>query len=277
MWVVKIIFKYVLNLKGYSVIKNITQTERKIYNAYYFGNCFKCIKGDSLTEDILLGKVWDPQIPEILKLISPQSGVVVEIGANIGTSILPHTQNFPELQFKLYEPVPTFYNLLIENHKTFNFKKNSEIFQIAFGDNENETIEINVGLGTAGKTKLVHYQMIDQKINVPSRKFDSFFQNEKISFIKLDVDGYEFTILKGAENILKSQHPMLFIEFSAKLMVDINQSPYDIINLLKSIGYNQIKIWDNEANFIKTTSDWDELIFHANATPHYLNILVSYQ
>ena len=241
------------------------------------GNCFKCIKGDPLTEDILKGKIWDSQIPEILKTISPNSGELIEIGANIGTSILPHTQNFPELNFKLYEPVPIFYNLLRDNHKTFNIKKNVEIYNNAFGMNESEEIEINVGLGTAGKSKLVHYQMADTTLLIKAYKLDTHFNNRKIAFIKLDVDGHELSVLKGGINLLRNQKPLLFLEFAPRVMSDLNQSPLDITNLLKNAGYNKIKIWNHDSEFIKETIDWDELILIGKEAPHYLNILVSYQ
>lgn len=275
MRLLKKIIKRVLNRNGYEIIKISPPTKREIYNAYYLGDCFKCIKGDPLSDDILLGKIWDSQIPEILKTISKDSGIVIEIGANIGTSILPHTKFFPELNFKLYEPVPVFYNLLIENHKIYNQKNNVEIINTAFGAKEDEEIEINVGLGTAGKTKLVHYQMIDSTLTIKAKKLDSYFENQKISLIKLDVDGHELSVLKGGQNILTQQHPLLFIEFAPRVMDDINQMPEQITDFLMRAGYNQIKIWDHDSQFIKTTNDWNELIKIGRETPHYLNILVS--
>lgn len=274
MKLIKKIIKDILHGQGYTVVKIGPPPKREVYQAYYQGECFKCIKGDPLTEDILKGKIWDAQIPEILNSLS-REGAVVEVGANIGTSILPHSQKYPDLKFKLYEPVPAFFGLLKENHKTFNKKQNVEIFNFAFGEKDDDVIEINVGLGTAGKTKLVHYQMADETLRIPSHKIDSVFNDEKISLIKIDVDGHELSVLKGAHQVLSHQHPQLFLEFAPRVMDDIAQSPLAITDYLKNLGYNKIKIWDHDAHFIKTSSDWDEVIRLGRETPHYLNILVS--
>lgn len=274
MKLIKKLIKELLHGQGYTVIKIGPPPQREIYQAYYQGDCFKCIKGDPLTDDILKGKIWDAQIPEILSSLTLE-GTVVEVGANIGTSILPHSQKYPQLKFKLYEPVPAFYNLLQENHRTYNKKQNVDIFNFAFGEKDNDQIEICVGLGTAGKTKLVHYQLADETLKINSHKLDSVFFNEKISLIKIDVDGHELSVLKGGQKILSAQHPQLFLEFAPRVMDDIQQAPLEITDFLKNLGYNKIKIWDHDSHYIKTSTDWDEVIKLGRETPHYLNILVS--
>jgi|GEM_PF-754303 len=275
MRLIKNIAKAIIHNQGYDVIKLAPVKEREIYNAYYLGNCFKCIKGDPLTDTILKGKIWDNQIPDILKTVTQRDGLIVEIGANIGASILPHSKNYPDKRFKLFEPVPAFFKLLKENHQQYNEKKNVEIFNLGFGLNNDEDILINVGLGTAGKSKLVQYQMADQTIKIPSKKIDSFLAGEKVAFIKIDVDGHELNILRGGENLLREQTPVLFLEYAPKVIADIGQTPEEIPYFLKDLGYNEITIWDNYSQFIKKTNDWDELIRIAKATPHYLDLLIS--
>lgn len=273
MKLVKNVIKSALASKGYGILKIETFKKREIYNAYYMGECFKCIKGDPLTEDILLGRGWDNQLPDILATLT--TGKVVEIGANIGTSILPHAKNFPELEFLLYEPVPVFYHLLQENHKTYNKKGNVHIEQTAFGAVKDEIIEINIGLGTAGKTTLVHYQMKDETLKIRTQTVDDTFKGVAISLIKIDVDGHELGVLKGSYKTLKEYHPQLFLEFAPRVMQDIAQSPMEITTFLNELGYDFIKIWDHDAQYVKSTSDWNELIKLGMDTPHYLNILVS--
>lgn len=273
MKLVKSVIKSALAYRGYGVTKLDSVKKREIYNAFYKGECFKCIKGDPLTENILSGLGWDNQIPEILSSIS--TGQIIEIGANIGTSILPHAKDFPNLQFSLYEPVPAFFQILQENYNVFNKKKNVHIEQAAFCASPNEMIEINIGLGTAGKSTLVHYQMKDQALKIKGQTIDDTFKKMPIALIKIDVDGHELGVLKGGHNLLREQHPQLFLEFAPRVMKDIAQSPEEITSFLNDIGYNHIKIWDHADHYIKTTSDWSELIQIGLTTPHYLNILVS--
>jgi FkbM family methyltransferase len=273
MKIVKKIIKSILEANGYSVSKINPPNKRQIYNTYYMGDCFKCIKDDPLTEELLLGKGWDNQLPKILESIP--DGLIVEIGANIGTSLLPHSQFFPHLQFYLYEPVPVFYQILQENFKTFNKKNNVHIEQFAFASTDNEVIEINVGLGTAGKSKMVQYQLEDSTFKIKSKTIDSLFADKKISLLKIDVDGHEIDVLKGAKEVIRKQKPIIFLEFAPKIMKDIGLAPNEITEFLKEAGYNNIKIWDNFGNLIKLTNDWSELLLIASSTPHYLDILVS--
>ena len=273
MKLVKNVIKTALASRGYGILKLEPLKKREIYNAYYMGECFKCIKGDPLTEDILLGRGWDNQIPDILSTL--KAGKVIEIGANIGTSILPHVKNCPDLEFLLYEPVPVFYELLQENHKTYNKTGNTKIEQAAFGAIKDEIIEINIGLGTAGKTSLVHYQMKDDTLKIRTQTVDDTFKSVAIALMKIDVDGHELGVLKGSYKTLQEQHPQLFLEFAPRVMQDIAQSPMEMTSYLKDLGYDCIKIWDHDAQYIKTTSDWNELIKLGLDTPHYLNILVS--
>lgn len=269
------VIKGLLHSQGYGVVKLNPIKEREIYHAYYHGDRFECIKGDPLTEDILKGKGWDNQVPEILNSISQEEGIVLEIGANIGASILPHSAQYSHLKFFLYEPVPAFYQLLKNNHQTFNKKKNVQIHNLAFSAKAGETIEINVGLGTAGKTKLAQYQMADTTLKLSTTTLDEQFKDEKVRLIKLDVDGHELSILKGGTNLLSKTHPALFIEFAPRVMSDVGQEPNEMTNFLRSLGYNHIRMWDHDAKLIGDTNDWNQLISEANHTPHYLNILVS--
>ena len=40
---------------------------------------------------------------------------------------------------------------------------------------------------------------------------DEFLQNERVTFIKMDIEGAEYDALKGAEHIIRTQKPRLAI------------------------------------------------------------------
>jgi hypothetical protein len=54
----------------------------------------------------------------------------------------------------------------------------------------------------------------------------------KLDFIKLDVQGFELKALKGGENTIKSNYPIMFIENYLNLEVDQH-----VIQLLEDWGY----------------------------------------
>jgi FkbM family methyltransferase len=64
---------------------------------------------------------------------------------------------------------------------------------------------------------------------IPCTTLDSEFTNEKISYIKMDIEGYEMNTLKGAEKIIKQNKPILAIS--------IYHYPHDLW---------EIPLWINE-------------------------------
>jgi len=67
---------------------------------------------------------------------------------------------------------------------------------------------------------------------------DSFFENRltlgrSIDLIKIDVEGYELDVLKGAESTLLQYHPLIICEIEAR-----HNSRYrEVFNKLRSLGY----------------------------------------
>ena len=54
------------------------------------------------------------------------------------------------------------------------------------------------------------------KFNVKTNKLDNFKFSNKISFIKIDVEGHELKVIDGAKETLKKHKPNLLIEIEEK-------------------------------------------------------------
>ena len=66
--------------------------------------------------------------------------------------------------------------------------------------------------------------------NTVMNTLDGVSIHERIDFVKIDVEGYEFEVLKGGEKTITKSKPDIFIE-----IFDVN---YDRVNdLLKQMGY----------------------------------------
>jgi FkbM family methyltransferase len=61
---------------------------------------------------------------------------------------------------------------------------------------------------------------------------------QQVDFIKIDVEGAELFVLKGAINTLEKDKPDLLIEFNEATFNAAGYSSSDIFNLLEPIGYN---------------------------------------
>ena len=77
------------------------------------------------------------------------------------------------------------------------------------------------------------------------------FNNKKVDFIKIDVEGYELDIIKGAKNFLKKHKPIILIELDIKILgkKKINK----IFFILKKLRYNSF--YSNNGIKFKSTSE----------------------
>jgi hypothetical protein len=74
-------------------------------------------------------------------------------------------------------------------------------------------------------------------------------------FIKIDVEGYEYKVLQGAKNTLRSSKPILFIEI-AKTFNDrhfTNKDFLSIFTFLSSLDYEPYLVKENKVRHFEPT------------------------
>jgi hypothetical protein len=81
-------------------------------------------------------------------------------------------------------------------------------------------------------------------VSVPAVKLDDKLRDlgiEKVTIIKIDVEGADLEVLQGLKETLKKSHPSIIFEW-------YNHSP-EIRSLLKDAGYS-IKLMEPEGNYL---------------------------
>lgn len=161
----------------------------------------------------------------------------IDIGAHIGF----HSLYFAELFNNVYSFEASIHNYecLLYNTKV---KTNINCWNIAIGDKYdscNITIPWDFPIKENINSGMGHITLGDE---VKIRPLDSFNLNN-ISFIKIDVEGYEYFVLKGATELLKNNKMLIMFELNG------HESRYnikykDIHELLISLNYRYIKKLD---------------------------------
>lgn len=136
--------------------------------------------------------------------------IVVDAGSDYGEFAI-YCAKLGAKKVYAFEPVSGNYDLLVKNIKINDLSKKVIPIKIALGDKKGYAI-INFDFFGDGSAKidLNMNKKNSEKINII--KLDDFTK-EKIGFIKMDVEGYETNVLKGAVNIIKNYKPIL--SFSA--------------------------------------------------------------
>jgi FkbM family methyltransferase len=149
---------------------------------------------------------------------------VVDVGANIGYYLLlVESLVGPGGTVACFEPEPDNVAELRRNVEA-NRLENVRVFPVAVG-NANGTVAlrsgINSGVTADGSGDL----------RVPICRLDDVLTSP-VDFIKVDVEGYEGQVLKGAELILRRHRPALFIEIHPGFLA----APYSVDRILGLLG-----------------------------------------
>lgn len=181
-----------------------------------------------------------PAITNFVNCLKDKS-VVFDVGANIGYTTLLFSKKCPAGKIISIEPSEKLY----------------KIFTAQLNLNENKNVTpLNIGLGEKRKTARLYQVneynsgmnrvLEDSNSQIPSENIEiktlddllAELQLETVNAIKIDVEGYEYNILKGAYKTLKTKQPILLIEIDDFNLKQQQASPKDIFRLLFELNYS---------------------------------------
>lgn len=168
--------------------------------------------------------VYEPELLDFLISKIPENCTFLDIGANIGQHSLIMSKYCKEV-FS-FEPIK-----ILQERIEMNFKRNgiSNIKLMPFGlSNESIESEMLVLSSHIGKSKPRLHN--DQEYEYLSKNWDgrdgnklriekSTFKRldelnfDKIDFMKIDVEGYEYFVLNGAKESILSKRPQIVMEY----------------------------------------------------------------
>lgn len=133
--------------------------------------------------------------------------LIIDCGANIGLSVIYLKHKSPGARIIAFEPDPTNFKLLQKNTSGFKFENVSLRNEAIWKEN---TVLQFVSDGTLG-SKLTEQAKYGNMIEVKATRLRDLL-DQKIDFLKLDIEGAEYEVLKDcADGLSNVNH--LFIEF----------------------------------------------------------------
>jgi FkbM family methyltransferase len=155
---------------------------------------------------------YDRLTEMILKIVIQKSSNCIDIGCHTG-EILNHLLKLaPEGQHYAFEPIPGLFASLQKK-----YAGKAVIFPFALADENGRTTFNFVRNAPAysgiRQRKYAIKNPDIETLQVEKKKLDAVISPDvKIDFIKIDVEGAEFEVLKGAARILKDSKPLILFE-----------------------------------------------------------------
>mgnify|MGYP001772697755 CR=1 FL=1 len=170
-----------------------------------------------------------------------EEGIVIDVGANIGYYCLL------EAQFckRVYAIEPSLRNLkyLLVNIAVNSLQDRIEVRRLAVGDHDGIAYILR---GEAPNLDSISTRDTGEVVKMMT--LDSFIAKERlerVDFVRMDIEGYECRMIKGAKRVLERFHPKLFIEIHPSMMPRYGDSIENLLNELSALGY-QVKyaVWE---------------------------------
>jgi len=164
---------------------------------------------------------------DIIKKYTPVGGTVLDVGGNIGSLTIAAAEHIGASgTVHTFEPSPKFFKIILANVACNEFSERVTTHQVALGASK-DTVFLNEAVADDTTNHVAATGTA-----VPQNTLDSFTTSlSHIDFLKIDVEGYELEVLKGAKETLRKT-AVLYIEFIPTQLERAGSDPQAVLHLI---------------------------------------------
>ncbi len=238
-------FKYLKCHLKYLLPKSFFGGKEKNINGVIFGLNF-----DYPIDEIFLKQIYfdcyEVSVAEMMKKILKPGDTFIDVGANIGNlTALGAGLVGKNGEVHSFEPIPLYFQKLrelAEKNPAYKIIINNCALGEKTGVSKIDfTKPPHIGGSTLNLNTLGEH-IPRETIEVPIKRLDDYIKErnlKKISLIKIDVEGFEFPVLKGLENYFKTiqDRPVIVCEIVPTAYPASGKSRLQLVEYMKSYGY----------------------------------------
>jgi FkbM family methyltransferase len=182
--------------------------------------------------------------------------IALDIGAHVGSWSIGMSEHFEKVL--AFEANSTNYEYFKENTKDI---KNIESCHIAIGDKDDQIVTIGNGKNNSGQSHIETNPKFSQE-TIKMFSIDTLMSTYEynmephainIDLIKIDVEGYELPVLRGATETIKRWKPVILLELNGlgkRYGIDDSQ----VIEYITSLGYTEFGVENKDHVYIPNNS-----------------------
>jgi FkbM family methyltransferase len=194
---------------------------------------FYAQKGDAGIVANIYFKLFDYEDSMFLLHHLKQNDLFVDIGANVGHYSLL-AAGICKADVIAFEPIPSTFIKLEKNLMLNNLSKKIKAFNIGIGE-ENSILNFTKTNDVMNSVALEYETNV---VSIQVKKLDDVLINNNPTFLKIDVEGFEYFVLKGATAVLANVNlKYIIIELNSSTLKygHTNQDVYDLLVLLNFV------------------------------------------
>jgi FkbM family methyltransferase len=203
----------------------------------------------------LVGGFYEKIELDVFERLAAVSKTIVDVGANIGMYCCIAADRAPATsRIVAFEPVSENLRYLRRNLEENEQTERVTVEEQAVGQASGE-IQLYLLEGSTCKHSSSAKNALNSttSITVPAVSLDDYVQQKlgdrPIELLKVDVEGYEGAVLRGAHRTLHEDKPTLFIEFVPDNLANCNFAPDEFLDLIFTVYDNVFLVDEPRATF----------------------------
>ncbi|MFN8506435.1 MAG: FkbM family methyltransferase [Dehalococcoidia bacterium] len=225
----------------------------------YLGHPFEYPAGSDLGRLVADGHEWDAVlVPIIQAAFAGPTPFICEVGSNIGTSTRQILKAAPGARVLCFEPIERF-RLFLERNLALAGQA-AEILPYIAGNRGGKAVLLRDG--TTGSVVREPRFTIPEEAPV-IRLDDVMARRPRLDFLKIDTDGYDFEVVRGAEQTIRRDQPVITIEYTPAYR---RYGGPNGLRRLQGMGYRRLHLLDPAGHYLLSTDDANEA--HARSDQH---------
>ncbi len=160
---------------------------------------------------------------------------VLDVGGNIGTAALDFAAAAPESRVHVFEPAPEMLAALRHNLE-LNRLPNVEVHAFGLGERD-ERRWLQADMPHNPGSNYVAAAADSGICPVELRRLDGLTFLTAVSFIKIDVEGFELAVLRGGQDLIARCRPLLILERNDRALARAGASWGEVRRTLVRWGY----------------------------------------
>jgi FkbM family methyltransferase len=215
--------------------------------------------------DQILGRVAD--------FIRASQGPVcsIDVGANIGDTIVALLKDGQD-RFLAIEPNPVFFQCLTRNMAGV---PNVQLLNsVCSAEDGFVTYNVSTTRGTARfeKADSSGQSFQTNQLDTIVTQFPGF---ARCNFLKIDTDGHDFDILRGARNLIAEAKPAILFECEMRDNPNYVEDAFEAMKFFAAAGYRYALVYDNDGELfsllnLDSTAFFPQMLFY-QLTGHKCN------